>query len=204
MDEQATPKRRIGPPPTWRLRVFGLLWLLVGIALFGGLVWLMWRMYRISTPPTPERDGLTSVESLVNVDNGTSGDLQVFVDGYDYGALKPGQVLAFEVPVGKHQLIVRQEGREIERHEVELRHEKLTLINPLGLNRYQLMTATYGGGLFGPGPTRSTLGNARLIQCAADYDLTSSLPSTIKVPKGQGRTQRTKVVRFEAEPEKSR
>ncbi len=117
----------------------------------------------------------------VNVDNGSPDDWRLYIDGKDCGALNAHTVIGFELPTGKHEFRITRNAEEIDRMEAIFTEGKDTIINPAGLSRYRVITATYSTSwrLTGDAPRYRDIAGERIIE--ADYGLLQALPETIDI-----------------------
>lgn len=123
---------------------------------------------------------------MVNVDNGSTNEWQLLVDGQPWCALKPYVVIGFQLSTGNHEFRVLEGTKEVDRIKAKVKGDHVTVVNPGALSVYLLTTATYVSMFRSPasadGPRREALRGQRV--CYANYGLLQELPSAVKLKDG--------------------
>jgi len=140
-----------------------------------------------NSPPSPDQLTRPGAEKpswgrgFVNVDNGSSDEWELFVDGKKWCVVKPHFVVGFELSTGNHEFKVMRGTQEVDRFKAKVKSDQVAVINPGALSAYTLTTATYttGFSISGDPPSCADLKGQRV--CYAYYGLIQEMPYSIAI-----------------------
>ncbi len=135
----------------------------------------------------------------VTIDNGSDEELTLMVDGKNKLSVAGGGFATLKLDAGNYEFsFVNGSGKTVDTIQTAVPKDQALLLNPLGLNRYNLCTLTYvklpavsgGGEAFGGALAEKSL--------CSDFGLLEQLPQTLNVTffSGSSETvQRSKLVK---------